>query len=171
MDRQRGDYVGNVYPQPDGKLNRNGLLDAANVPRPLPRCWAKRWPWLRSGPRVNGKPVPPRGPDHRLLSALSNALSQCNPSLAHEALKLEDKVGTMLPCNVVVQDLGDGRTEVAAIDPVVSMQAIENRPLKPAAEQVGAKLKKFIEGLRVWYAEGKVKCEPSQTKLRLRTSM
>ena len=74
-------------------------------------------------------------------------LGACNPSLAHEALKLEDKVGTMLPCNVVVQDLGDGRTEVAAIDPVASMQAIENRALKLAAEQVGAKLKKFIEGL------------------------
>ena len=74
-------------------------------------------------------------------------LGACNPKLAHEALQLEDKVGTMLPCNVVVQDLGGGRTEVAAIDPVASMQAIENSALKRAAEQVGAKLKKFIEGL------------------------
>lgn len=74
-------------------------------------------------------------------------LGACNPTLAHEALQLEDKVGTMLPCNVVVQDLGGGRTEVAAIDPVASMQAIENSALKRAAEQVGAKLKKFIEGL------------------------
>lgn len=74
-------------------------------------------------------------------------LGACNPMLAHEALQLEDKVGTMLPCNVVVQDLGGGRTEVAAIDPVASMQAIENSALKRAAEQVGAKLKKFIEGL------------------------
>lgn len=47
----------------------------------------------------------------------------CNPALAHEALQMEDKVGTMLPCNVVVQDIGGGRTEVAAIDPVASMQA------------------------------------------------
>ena len=74
-------------------------------------------------------------------------LGACNPTLAHEALQLEDKVGTMLPCNVVVQDLGGGRTEVAAIDPVASMQAIENSALKRAAEQVGAKLKKVIEGL------------------------
>ena len=74
-------------------------------------------------------------------------LGACNPTLAHEALQLEDKVGTMLPCNVVVQDIGGGRTEVAAIDPVASMQAIENPALKRAAEQVGAKLKKFIEGL------------------------
>jgi uncharacterized protein (DUF302 family) len=74
-------------------------------------------------------------------------LGACNPMLAHEALKLEDKVGTMLPCNVVVQDVGGGRTEVAAIDPVASMQAIDNPALKRAAEQVGAKLKKFIEAL------------------------
>jgi len=74
-------------------------------------------------------------------------LGACNPMLAHEALKLEDKVGTMLPCNVVVQDVGAGKTEVAAIDPVASMQAIDNTGLKRAAEQVGAKLKKFIEAL------------------------
>ena len=74
-------------------------------------------------------------------------LGACNPTLAHDALKLEDKVGTMLPCNVVVQDLGGGRTEVAAIDPVASMQAIENPGLRRAAEQVQAKLKKFIDAL------------------------
>lgn len=54
-------------------------------------------------------------------------LGACNPALAHEALEIEDKVGTMLPCNVIVQDKGDGNTEVAAIDPVASMQAIVNR--------------------------------------------
>lgn len=74
-------------------------------------------------------------------------LGACNPALAHEALQLEDKVGTMLPCNVVVQDIGGGRTEVAAIDPVASMQAIANPRLKQAAEQVGAKLKKVIDDL------------------------
>ncbi len=74
-------------------------------------------------------------------------LGACNPTLAHEALQLEDKVGTMLPCNVVVQDAGNGRTEVAAIDPVASMQAIDNPPLKQAAERVQAKLKKVIESL------------------------
>lgn len=74
-------------------------------------------------------------------------LGACNPTLAHEALELEDKVGAMLPCNVVVQDTGGGRTEVAAIDPVASMQAIENPRLKQAAERVQAKLKKVIDSL------------------------
>ena len=74
-------------------------------------------------------------------------LGACNPTLAHEALQLEDKVGTMLPCNVVVQDVGRGKTEVAAIDPVASMQAIVNPRLKQAAEQVRAKLKKVIDEL------------------------
>lgn len=74
-------------------------------------------------------------------------LGACNPTLAYDALKLEDKVGTMLPCNVVVQDIGGGRIEVAAIDPVASMQAIDNTRLQQAAEQVGAKLRQFIEKL------------------------
>jgi uncharacterized protein (DUF302 family) len=74
-------------------------------------------------------------------------LGACNPTLAYDALKLEDKVGIMLPCNVVVQDIGGGRIEVAAIDPVASMQAIDNTRLKQAAEQVGAKLRQFIEKL------------------------
>nr|WP_268838393.1 MULTISPECIES: DUF302 domain-containing protein [Burkholderia cepacia complex] len=74
-------------------------------------------------------------------------LGACNPVLAHEALQIEDKVGTMLPCNVVVQDIGGGRTEVAAIDPVASMQAIDNPRLKDAAARVQAKLRRVIEGL------------------------
>ena len=74
-------------------------------------------------------------------------LGACNPTLAHEALQLEDKVGTMLPCNVIVQEIGSGRIEVAAIDPVASMQAIDNPRLKQAAERVQAKLKKVIENL------------------------
>jgi uncharacterized protein (DUF302 family) len=57
-------------------------------------------------------------------------LGACNPALAHEALQLEDKVGTMLPCNVVVQSWGEKETEVAAIDPVASMHAIDNPGLK-----------------------------------------
>ena len=76
-------------------------------------------------------------PSYRILGA-------CNPALAYEALKLENKVGTMLPCNVVVRDAGNGQTEVAAIDPVASMQAIDNRELKRAAEQVRAKLEKVV---------------------------
>ena len=74
-------------------------------------------------------------------------LGACNPALAHEALLLENKVGTMLPCNVVVRDAGDGQTEVAAIDPVASMQAIDNPALKQAAGEVRAKLEKVIAGL------------------------
>jgi uncharacterized protein (DUF302 family) len=74
-------------------------------------------------------------------------LGACNPSLAYEALKLENKVGTMLPCNVVVRDAGGGNTEVAAIDPVASMQAIDNPELKRAAENVRAKLQKVVDGL------------------------
>jgi uncharacterized protein (DUF302 family) len=74
-------------------------------------------------------------------------LGACNPKLAHEALQLEDKVGTMLPCNVVVQDAGNGKTEVAAIDPVASMQAIDNPKLREAAQQVQGMLKKVIDSL------------------------
>ena len=74
-------------------------------------------------------------------------LGACNPSLAHEALQLEDKVGTMLPCNVVVQSWGENETEVAAIDPVASMQAIDNPGLKKAAGAVRDKLARVIEAL------------------------
>ena len=79
-------------------------------------------------------------PNYRILGA-------CNPALAYEALKLENKVGTMLPCNVVVRDAGNGQIEVVAIDPVASMQAIENSALKQAAAQVRAKLKNVIAEL------------------------
>ena len=71
-------------------------------------------------------------------------LGACNPALAHEALQLENKVGTMLPCNVVVRDAGNGQIEVAAVDPVASMQAIDNPALKQAALQVRVKLEKVI---------------------------
>ncbi|GGD30053.1 hypothetical protein GCM10010989_00130 [Croceicoccus pelagius] len=74
-------------------------------------------------------------------------LGACNPKLAYEALQVEDKVGLMLPCNVIVQDAGDGRSEVAAIDPVASMQAIENDDLLKAASEVRAKLERVIAGL------------------------
>nr|WP_281721820.1 DUF302 domain-containing protein [Nitrosomonas nitrosa] len=79
-------------------------------------------------------------PNYKILGA-------CNPALAYDALKLEDKVGTMLPCNVVVRDTGNGQTEVAAIDPVASMQAIDNPKLKLAAEKVRAMLKKVVAAL------------------------
>lgn len=74
-------------------------------------------------------------------------LGACNPTLAHEALQLEDKVGTMLPCNLVVQQQGDGKVEVAAINPVASMQAIDNPQLKQAAAVVRDKLSRVIESL------------------------
>lgn len=71
-------------------------------------------------------------------------LGACNPSLAYEALKLEANVGAMLPCNVVVQEASDGRTEVSAIDPVASMQAIDNPALKAKASAVADKLRAAI---------------------------
>ncbi|MFN3727434.1 MAG: DUF302 domain-containing protein [Allosphingosinicella sp.] len=74
-------------------------------------------------------------------------LGACNPALAHEALKLEDKVGTMLPCNVVVQARDDGSSEVAAIDPVASMQAIANPKLVEAADEVRQRLSRVIQSL------------------------
>jgi uncharacterized protein (DUF302 family) len=74
-------------------------------------------------------------------------LGACNPRLALEALQIEDKIGTMLPCNVVVQDIGNGQNEVAAIDPVASMQAIENPRLSEAARQVRGLLEKVIAKL------------------------
>ena len=74
-------------------------------------------------------------------------LGACNPQLAHRALKLEDKIGTMLPCNVIVQQHADGTVEVSAVDPVASMQAIENPGLAEVANEVQAKLKKVVAGL------------------------
>ena len=74
-------------------------------------------------------------------------LGACNPTLAFEALKLEDKIGTMLPCNVVVQKVGEGKTEVAAIDPVASIQAVANPQLLEKARLVREKLKWVIEAL------------------------
>jgi uncharacterized protein (DUF302 family) len=74
-------------------------------------------------------------------------LGACNPNLALEALKLEDKVGTMLPCNVIVQELSAGQIEVAAIDPVASMQAIGNPALAEKALAVRQKLQSVIARL------------------------
>ena len=74
-------------------------------------------------------------------------LGACNPTFAYKALQLEDKIGTMLPCNVIVQETSAGVVEVAAIDPIASMQAIDNPKLRSVAEQVQAMLKKVIETL------------------------
>jgi uncharacterized protein (DUF302 family) len=74
-------------------------------------------------------------------------LGACNPPFAYKALQVEDKIGTMLPCNVIVQEIDEGHVEVAAIDPVASMQAIANPALKDVAEKVQGKLKKVIENM------------------------
>jgi uncharacterized protein (DUF302 family) len=71
-------------------------------------------------------------------------LGACNPALAYEALQKEDKIGTMLPCNVIVYELSDNSVEVAAVDPIASMQAVENTALHEVAESVREKLKDVI---------------------------
>jgi uncharacterized protein (DUF302 family) len=72
-------------------------------------------------------------------------LGACNPQMAHRALLAEDKIGTMLPCNVVVQQKDDSRVEVSAVDPVASMQAIDNPALGEIAESVRKMLMTVIE--------------------------
>ncbi|MEJ2737328.1 MAG: DUF302 domain-containing protein [Anaerolineae bacterium] len=74
-------------------------------------------------------------------------LGACNPPFAHRALLAEDKIGTMLPCNVIVQETATGAVEVAAIDPIASMQAIENSALGDIAAEVQSKLKRVIGSL------------------------
>lgn len=78
--------------------------------------------------------------DYRILGA-------CNPPLAHQALTADDKIGTMLPCNVIVQDIGGGQIEVAAIDPAISMAQVENPTLKAIAESVTGKLRRVIAAI------------------------
>ena len=74
-------------------------------------------------------------------------LGACNPPFAYKALQAEDKIGTMLPCNVIVQEKLSGQVEVSAVDPSASMQSIENNQLLDIAAEIGAKLKKVIEQL------------------------
>ncbi len=74
-------------------------------------------------------------------------LGACNPQFAYQALQAEDKIGTMLPCNVIVQDAGDGRTEVAAVDPIASMQAVENEQLGVIAAEVRKRLRRVVDSL------------------------
>lgn len=79
-------------------------------------------------------------PAYRILGA-------CNPGFAHQAMQAEPRIGAMLPCNVILRQLEAGGTEVAAVDPVASMQAIENPQLGHVALQVQQLLKQVIEGL------------------------
>lgn len=74
-------------------------------------------------------------------------LGTCNPPFAHRALEAEDKIGTMLPCNVIVQEVAEGTVEIAAVDPIASMQAIDNPALGEIAREVQAKLKRIVEDL------------------------
>lgn len=74
-------------------------------------------------------------------------LGACNPPFAHKALQIENKIGTMLPCNVVVQETADGSVEVSAVDPVASMQAIDSPGLAEVAGEIRRKLQKVIAAL------------------------
>ena len=78
--------------------------------------------------------------DYRILGA-------CNPPYAHRALQQESKIGLMLPCNVIVQETPTGAVEVAAIDPIASMQAVENESLGPVVEEIRIKLVRVIEAV------------------------
>lgn len=79
-------------------------------------------------------------PPYRILGA-------CNPHFALQALQAEDKIGTMLPCNVIVRAVPGGGTEVAAVAPIASMQAVQNEGLGAIAAEVQAKLKRAVEAL------------------------
>jgi len=74
-------------------------------------------------------------------------LGACNPPYAYKALQAEDKIGAMLPCNVIVEEHEDGTVEVSAVDPVASMQAIENEQLHSIATEIRDKLRKVINQL------------------------
>lgn len=74
-------------------------------------------------------------------------LGACNPPFAHKALQCEDEIGTMLPCNVVVQETESGSVKVSAIDPIASMMAVKNEELGKIAGEVAGKLQKVIQHL------------------------
>ena len=74
-------------------------------------------------------------------------LGACNPHFAHEALKAEDTIGTMLPCNVIVQEGENGKVEISTVDPVASMMAVKNDSLGNVAIQVQEKLSRVIDNL------------------------
>lgn len=74
-------------------------------------------------------------------------LGACNPPFAYQALQAEPKIGTMLPCNVIVEEVGNNSIEVSAVDPLASMQAIDNPALQGIALQIQAKLRQVIARL------------------------
>ena len=75
-------------------------------------------------------------------------LGACNPGYAYQALQAEEKIGTMLPCNVIIIDKENGQTEISAINPIASMMAVENPILEPVAREVTEKLRRAIESLK-----------------------
>ena len=75
-------------------------------------------------------------------------LGACNPNMAYQAIQHESRIGTMLPCNVIVQELENGKVEVSAVDPVASMMAVKNDQLGEVAKDVRNKLQKVIENLK-----------------------
>ena len=77
-------------------------------------------------------------PPYRILGA-------CNPHFAYQALQAEDLIGTMLPCNVIVRDAGAGQVQIAAVDPIASMQAVENEDLAGIAQEVRSRLQRVVE--------------------------
>lgn len=74
-------------------------------------------------------------------------LGACNPKYAYQALQTEPWIGSMLPCNVVVQEFEDGQIEIAAVDPLASMQAVENPALEEIATTIRAKLQQVVEAV------------------------
>ncbi len=79
-------------------------------------------------------------PSYRILGA-------CNPTFAHQALQLENKLGVLLPCNVIVREQGPGQVEVAAVDPVASMGRVGNTRLTSVADEVRARLQRVIDSV------------------------
>lgn len=79
-------------------------------------------------------------PPYRILGA-------CNPLFAFKALQAEPRIGTMLPCNVILREISENEVEVSAIDPVISMQAVENPALAPIAGEIREKLKRVLDSL------------------------
>lgn len=74
-------------------------------------------------------------------------LGACNPHFAYKAFQMEDHIGVLMPCNVIVQDRGAGRTEVSAVNPMSSMQSVQNPNLGEVAGEVTSKLRKVIDSL------------------------
>ena len=74
-------------------------------------------------------------------------LGACNPPFAHRALQAEDKIGTMLPCNVIVQQHADGAVEVSAVDPLKSMEAVDNPELASIAQEVAQRLRAVVDAM------------------------